>query len=221
MPSNQSFRNGLNFFCLSLLAFAGFGLEIILAFVLEPFFYGRGLNDFSTAENILHWVMTCLLWAGLSYLLIHIAKKKYAFDIFAFRNSMGLGGWLICLGLLTVSVVVSVMSWQGIKVVKELMYNGWLKFMFQYIYYFVETGLFLLIIVFGQKAGELWFRERQVPWGGLLVGLTWGLVHAFTKGDVLVGALSCLSGLMYGVVYLICKKNLYFAYPLIFLMFAL
>lgn len=38
---------------------------------------------------------------------------------------------------------------------------------------------------------------------------------------LLVGMLSCLCGLSYGVVYLICKKNLYLANPLIFLMFAL
>ncbi len=45
------------------------------------------------------------------------------------------------------------------KVLKELHYNGWLKFIFQYIYYVFETGLVLLIIVFGQKAFEKWFHN--------------------------------------------------------------
>ena len=72
--------------------------------------------------------------------------------------------WLIiCLALLTVSIVVSVMNWHRIYIVKELMYNGWLKFILQYILLLGGNRAFALIIVFGLKAGELWFK-------GMLVG---------------------------------------------------
>lgn len=77
------------------------------------------------------------------------------------------------------------------------------------------------IIVFAQEAGESWFKKSNIPWGGVLVSLTWGLAHIFTKGNLLIGILSFLSGLLYGSVYIICKKNIYIAYPIIFLMFAL
>lgn len=39
----------------------------------------------------------------------------------------------------------------GPKVFIELKHNGWLKFVFQYIYYFFEAVLLMLILVFCKK----------------------------------------------------------------------
>lgn len=57
--------------------------------------------------------------------------------------------------------------------------------------------------------------------GGILVAVTWGLSHMFTKGELLTGILSSIDGLLYGILYIACKKNLLIAFPLIFLMFVL
>ncbi|TDT45633.1 hypothetical protein [Fonticella tunisiensis] len=217
----NNFKNGFNFFCLSLCAFAGLGLEALLAFLIEPFIYGKSLNEFSITESILHWVLTCIIWAVVSLVLIKAAKKKYTFDIFSYKSSIGLQNWILCFVLLAISLVIKFISWNGFKVVKEFLSNGWLKFIFQYIYYLFETILFILIIVFAQRAGEVWFRKDNIPWGGILVALTWGLSHIFTKGELLIGILAFFGGLLYGILYLVSKKNIYIAYPLIFLMFVL
>lgn len=218
---NREINEGLAFFYLSMLAFAGLGLEALLAFLVEPLIYGKTLSEFSTIENILHWTLTCVLWLITSYVLIMIARRKLNFDILSQKSRVEIKRLMLCLGLLILSVVISVIEWNGFKVVKELRYHGWLQFIFQYMYYIVETGLFVLIIVFAQQAGEIWFKRSNVPWGGILVALTWGLAHILTKGDLLVGLLSCLGGLLYGCVYLSCKKNLFIAYPIILLMFVL
>lgn len=217
----NAFKNGLSFLLLSLYAFAGLGLEVLLAFLIEPLIYGKSLYDFSLTEIILHWLITCIIWAVISYLLIRAAKGKYIFDIFSYKSSIGLLNWIFCFVLLVISIVISVIDWNGFKVVKEFLYNGWLKFIFQYIYYLFETILVILIIIFGQKAGEIWFKRSNIPWGGILVALTWGIVHIFTKGELSIGVLSSIAGLSYGIIYLVCKKNLYIAYPIIFLMFVL
>jgi len=217
----QKDRKGLPFFLFSLFAFAGLGLEVILAFFIEPFFYGKELNDFSTIENILHWIFTCVLWATVTYLLIKLSKNKLDFDVFSFKEKIGWQRWLLCCIFLAVSIVASIISWNGMKVVKEFLYHGWLKFIFQYLYYAFEVGLFLLIIIFAQSAGEIWFKNEKIPWGGILLALTWGIAHIFTKGDLLVGIYSSLGGILYGGVYLICKKNVLLAYPIILLMFIL
>ena len=71
--------------------------------------------------------------------------------------------------------------------------NGWIKFIFQYIYYFVETALFTLILVYGQKPVKngsakypIW-RIILCPWG-LLIFLS------------IIGLLSMLSGIAYGLI---------------------
>ena len=222
MGKGQSIsERGFTFFLLSLFAFAGLGLEALLAFLIEPLVYGKGLSDFSTAESLLHWIITCVIWGLVSSILMKIAKARLEFDMFSKKPAIGVQRWAFCFGLLAVSMTVSIIDWNGLKVVKEFLYNGWLKFIFQYIYYIFEAVLFILIIVFAQEAGEIWFKKGNIPWGGILVSLTWGLAHIFTKGNLLVGILSFLGGLFYGSVYIISKKNLYIAYPIILLMFIL
>lgn len=217
----NTFKKGYNFLELSLYAFGGLGIEALLAFLIEPLIFNKSLNDFSVTETILHWVITCIIWGGLSYILIRKAKKSYDFNIFSYKDSIRLLNWIICLGLLATTIVISFVGWNGSKVVKEFVNLGLLKFTFQYIYYFFETILFVLIIVFAQKAGETWFNKKSIPWGGIFVALTWGLAHIFTKGDLMAGVYTLIVGLIYGITYLVSKKNLYIAFPLILLMFIL
>lgn len=154
-------------------------------------------------------------------LLIKMARKKFSFNIFSFKDKLNALNWLICLSILVFCFVISIIDWNGLKVVKEFQYNGLLKFIFQYIYYFFETSLVFLIIIFGQKAGEHFFTLINIPWGGLLAGLTWGLIHMLTKGDITIGLLSCLCGVLYGAIYLGAKKNTSVSYVLICLAFIL
>ena len=80
--------------------------------------------------------------------------------------------------------------------------------------------LFLLIIVFGQKACEVWFRRSGIPYGGIICGLTWGLAHAFTK-DLGTGLLGVIVGFAMGGGYLLVNRDLKKAYGMLFLMFVL
>ena len=43
---NREINEGLAFFYLSMLAFAGLGLEALLAFLVEPLIYGKTLMSF-------------------------------------------------------------------------------------------------------------------------------------------------------------------------------
>jgi hypothetical protein len=210
-------HRGSSFLILALLAFGGLGLELLLV-VLEPVLFGKDFADYTTLESVLHWSLTCLVWAAVAFALLR-SSQKLSLNPFSQKDQITAGRWLAAALLLAVSTAVSIWDWNGIKIIKEFAYNGLLKFIFQYIYYIFETVLVLLIIIFGQQAGELWFKSKNVPWGGILVALTWGLVHSFTKGDLLVGLIACFGGLLYGTAYLVVKRNIFIAYPLIFLMF--
>lgn len=160
---------GSDYLSLGLLAFGGLGLEMLLAFLVEPAIYGKQMADWSTRQNILHWSITCIIWGITAFLLIRYAKNKYEFNLFEKAKKMELWQWGTILIAVLFMIMTSYYNWNGFKVLKEFESNGWLKFIFQYIYYIFETGLFTLIIVFGQKAFEKWFRHPNIPYGGILV----------------------------------------------------
>ena len=53
---------GWPFLSYALMAFACLGIELLLAFVLEPLLYGRSMNEWSDLQSISHWVLTCICW---------------------------------------------------------------------------------------------------------------------------------------------------------------
>lgn len=212
---------GISFLLLGLYAFGGLGFEMLLAFIIEPLLYGESLMEFNNLENVLHWLITCFVWLIMVVFLTKISEKKYKFNIFQNKGDISKTNWIICILILLTSFSISFIDWNGFKVLKEFQYNGLLKFVFQYIYYVVETMLVALIIVFGQKAGELWVKNDKIPWGGLLTAITWGAIHILTKGDIKSGLLCGISSILFGIVYLLTKKNIKIAYLLILLMFVL
>lgn len=211
---------GIDFLILALLAFAGLGLELLLAFAIEPVLYGASMREWSDLQNILHWMFTCILWGGTSLVLFWLAKKKYGFDLLQRGDKMAVWQWLLVAAFVVMSLVISYIDWNGSKVVKEFYANGPVKFIFQYLYYIFETFLFMLILIFGQKACEKWFRREAIPYGGILVAMTWGAGHFFTK-DIWTGIVCMIAGLAFGSVYLLVNRDVRKAFPILWLMFVL
>ena len=57
-----------------------------------------------------------------------------------------------------------------------------------------------------------------MPWGGFLTGALWGLFQLLIRQDLLLGILSCVMGVLYGLVYLLVRKNMRWAYPMMVVM---
>lgn len=212
---------GINYLCLALCAFIGLGIEMIYGLLLEPIVYGHQVADWSVSQWIIHWIITCITWGIITYVILEVSKRRYGFDIFIAEGKMKPWQWLCIVLCIVFSLSVTYWDWNGFKVVKEFRYNGLLKFIFQYIYYVFETALFTLIIVYGQKAFELWFKKKNIPYGGIILALTWGLAHIFTKGSILNGLLSALGGFTYGIVYLLVNRDIKKTLPILFIMFML
>lgn len=79
----------------------------------------------------------------------------------------------------------------------------------------------MLIIVYGQKAFEVWFKKANIPYGGIVVALTWGMAHWFTKGSLYAGVFTALGGFCFGVVYLLLNRNIKWTYVALCIMFIL
>lgn len=211
---------GSDFLYLALYAFAGFAFELLLANVIEPMM-GIKIGSMTTMQNIVHWIVTCLFWGIFGWFLIRVSREKYGFDIMAEKSKLGIWQYLLCVLCIVIAAYVQSLDWGGFRPMIEFQKQGALKFVFQYIYYFFETFLFSLIIIFGQRAFELWFKKKNVPYGGIVLGLTWGLAHIFSKGSVMIGLLTALSGFLLGAGYLIVGRDYRKALPLLYIMFVI
>ena len=213
-------KKGFFYLAMALLAFVGIGFEVLLAYGLEPVLYGAQIKDWTVTQNIIHWILTCILWGASAFGVITLAKKKGDFDIFQKGEKVELWKWIVIILIVIGSLVVSYIDWKGFKVVKEFKANGPLKFVFQYIYYCFEVLLVTLILVFSQKAFDEWVKNPYIPYGGIIVALTWGVGHFFTK-DITTGIITMLSGLAFGSVYLLVNRDIKKAYVILWFMFVL
>ncbi|MCL2080539.1 MAG: hypothetical protein FWH16_00400 [Oscillospiraceae bacterium] len=225
MTNNDALKGmGRKYLLLALGALAGLGLEFVVI-GLGYLVFGE-IPGFQSPhwQLILHWTVTCLAWSGAAVLLVRLAKTKMGFDIFKKGEKMKLWQWGAAALAIALSVVISYIGWHmNFKVVREFQANGALRFAFQYLYYMVETVLFLLIIVFGQKALESWTKRTNIPWGGIICGLTWGIAHIISRGffDPANGISSAIGGFMFGAAYLLVNRDIKKAWAVLFLMFVL
>ncbi|MCL1819705.1 MAG: hypothetical protein FWG36_03505 [Oscillospiraceae bacterium] len=215
---------GWKFLLLAFGTFAGICLEYAVI-GLGYLAFGQIISfDGPHWQIIVHWIVTCLVWSGAAVLLVRLAKAKLGFDIFEKGAKMKPWQWCAVVLAIALSVVVSYFDWDmNFKFMAEFRSNGLPRFVFQYLYYFVETVMFLLIIVFGQKAFESWTKKPNIPWGGIVCGLTWGIGHIISRGffDPVNGILSMVSGFMFGAVYLFVNRDIKKAWVVLLLMFAL
>ena len=211
---------GGDYLTLALYAFVGLGMEALYAYLLEPVLYGAPMQEWSNTQIIIHWILICITWGIFAFILIKKSAEKYRFRLLEKGKAMRLWQYGLCVLFILLAYVIDYMVWDGFKVYLEYVNKGLILFTFQYIYYAFETMLFLLIIVFGQKACEVWFHKEQIPYGGIICGLTWGLAHIFTK-NLLTGLLGIVLGFGMGSVYLLVNRDLKKAYVVLFFMFVI
>lgn len=211
---------GMDYLGLGLYAFGGLGMEGVYAYLLEPMLYGASMREWSSAQLIMHWILTCATWGVWAAVLIRTAERKYSFSLTYKGTKLTRARVILCLVFIVAAFLVDYITWGGFKVYLEYAGKGFVLFFFQYVYYAFETMLFLLIIVFGQKACEVWFHRENFPFGGVICGLTWGLAHMFTQ-DILTGMLGLVLGVAMGSVYLVAGRDLRKAYAVMFFMFVL
>ncbi|WP_026520293.1 hypothetical protein [Butyrivibrio sp. FCS006] len=224
------FFQGLDFLSYALEAFAVIGFELLLAYVIEINVYGYDFRSFNMWQSILHWTLTVIVWVfGGLYVIKECARKSGVDLIRNFREKslirgtkeMSLTQWVLLITGTAFCLISTWLDWGGSKVLKEFSKRGPVLFTFQYIYYLAEVFLVLLIIVFGQYAFEKWFKNDKIPYGGIVVALTWGLGHWFTKGSLVTGISTAIGGFVFGGVYLLTRRNLRLSYLFLCIMFIL
>lgn len=214
-------QKGMDYIWLALTAFGGLGLEALYAYLLEPLAYGCGMQDFKTWQVILHWMITCFTWGIVAWYTVRSAEKNCNFFLFTKTRPLKSWQWAAAIGCALVCLGSTYIDWGGSKFLIEFRRLGLLKFTFQYLYYLFEVALFMLIIVYGQKAFEIWFKKPNIPYGGIAVALTWGMGHWLTKGTLAAGLYSAFGGFCFGTVYLLLNRNIKLTYGALCIMFIL
>ncbi len=212
-------------FYLALYAFALVGLELALLAV-EPLL---GLPSDSFLAQIVHWVLTITVWVGGGIGLMAWARHRTDFRLRGDAEPrMGIVRWLAVTALVVATLVVQWMLQGGVlppfaehNALSERFGDaGTVAWLVQVAYYFAELAVIVLIIAFGQRAGEGWFRPKWVPWGGIVLAMTWGLVHFLTQ-DTATGVYGIALSLVMGSVHVLTGKNLLITYPILLVMFIL
>ena len=118
---------GADYLYLALYAFAGIGLELVLAGLIEPLF-GVSLATGTVRQHIIHWVIICIVWLIVGLFLIKLAQRKYEFNLWEHKSK--LKGWqYLGVGIcLVVSVASHYIDWGGFKPFLEFQRLGTLKF---------------------------------------------------------------------------------------------
>lgn len=210
---------GFDYLWCALYACAGVAFELLVAAVEG--LTGIDTRAYTVSQNILHWTITIIGWVLIGLLVIRIGKRTTGFDIWEHREK--LKGWQYgaVAACFAVNIIAKYLDWGGFKVLMEWNERGPLLFAFQYFYYLAEGFLISLIIVYGQKACEQWFHRDRIPYGGILLGLTWGLAHIFSKGSLWVGILAAFGGFLFGMAYIFVNRDYRKALPIITLLFLL
>lgn len=210
---------------LALYAFALIGLELVLLAV-EPVL---GLPPDSVLAHIVHWVLTITVWVGGGIGLLLWALRRTDFRLRGeARLRIGVPRWSAVAALVVVTLAAQWTLQGGVlpplaehnALVERFGDAGTMAWLVQIAYYVAELFVIVLIIGFGQRAGEGWFRSKWVPWGGIILAMTWGLVHFLTQ-DAATGIYGVALSLVMGTVHTLTGKNLLITYPILLAIFIL
>lgn len=62
-------------------------------------------------------------------------------------------------------------------------------------------------------------KKSPVPWGGLLLCCTWGMIHILSKGSIKTGIFTMLFSILFGEIYILLERNTKYSYLAIALAF--
>ena len=214
------FKKNVGFILLALLAFLGLCAEFVLM-LIEQHVNGMDIAQWSVSQLIQHWQIIIPVWLIVSVVVILLSKILCSFNVFEPHSTPS--GWQLILGIVLpviFAVVVSIIG-GGPGFVRTFKAASLTFFTLQNIYYLLEMLLSGLIISLSQQAiTDSSGKRNMFPWGGLVLGLTWGLGHYITKGDVSIALIAFVIAIFFGLIFNLTGKDLKKACPLMYLVFA-
>ncbi|GKX32280.1 hypothetical protein SH1V18_47600 [Vallitalea longa] len=230
MKSNE--LGGMDYFSLGLLIFLALGMDIVVSFIDKLIWQDNiGMENFFSNQwyvLVVHWMIVIILWIIGGVLAYKWLKRRSNInDIISFEIRKDLLP-MISLAIVA-SILITVFEWiissqplpQFYREFSSFYRNhgevAFIVWIFQNIYYLVESMLVVLLLALMQKVGELWFKNTVFPFGGIGLLLTWGLGH-LSKG--LASCIwICLFCLIFGWLFVKAKRRWWPSLIFLFLQF--
>ncbi len=218
---------------MAVLVFLTLAMEVAVL-LLESAAYGAAPS--ALWQHCIHWTLTCAAWgAGLT--LVHrFARRRELFGPEGQAEGQTEGRlrprqWAALTAVTAAGVLFMTANWDMTfkplaewgRFVERFSGMGTVGFLFQYLYYLVESAIILTVIMLGQRAGECFFsrgRQTLFPWGWLLCSLLWGFPHLLTK-DWETAVLSVGLSLLFELAYLAAGRKKWTAYAAVAVIFLL
>ena len=206
-----------NYLWLSLLSFGAFMLEFFSIFVIESAFLNVDIWNYTTNQRSIHHIIMVFMWAVVIVMLLFFSRKYFNFP--SGRNKeekISLKNWLITFACLIGCKILTFIDWHTLKIIGEAQNKNTYQFLTQYLYYIFEVMLVILIIIYGQKAIEtLLKKESPIPFGGIILAMTWGAFHFVSRGvglEIWNGISTMIFSVLSGVMYLRLNRKCLYSY---------
>lgn len=215
---NNKEKNNISindYFSNAMLVFLALGLDVVVSIGINKLI---PLNIWY--KKIIANSTTIVIWIIAIVLTYKYIRSNNIKNIVTLNLNKKIMAWFTVIFLLLITTNLIIKSGnlpQFISEFTKLKYKykeyGVHIYIVQNIYYLLEAMLITLIIVFGQRWGELKFKNIRIPYGSIVLCLSWGLVHILIQ-DISTGAFAIISSLIVGIGFLLCKKNLVLTYIL-------
>lgn len=207
--------------------FICFGAEKLVS-LFEVFLYGHNLVRVELIPSVLHWTITGTIWLFCTYFIYQYLVRKIDYDVLQLKKTPSDLQFAFAMTIVLIIVFINFMLLgQKLQSVQEFfdLYNIFgLKciptMVVEYFFYACETTLVVMMVILGQKVGELISSYKGFPWGGLFLAITWGVTRLLIHGNAF-GVVCFIASFLYGVIYLLMRKNIRYSYLLIFCMFVI
>jgi len=202
---------------LSLLLFGAFMLEYFSIFVIEFMILHVDIWNYTANQKSVHCIIMVFIWAVVVVMVLFFSRKYFHFPSRKDKeDKLSLKNGIIAFACLIGCKILTFIDWHTLKVVGEVQGKNKYQFCAQYLYYIFEVMLVLLIIIYGQKAFEtLLKKESPIPFGGMILAVTWGAFHFVSRGvglEIWNGISTMIFSVLSGVMYLSLNKKCLYSY---------
>lgn len=204
----------------ALWVFLALSMDIVVHMIVSNL-----MQDGTLLRDIVGKSITTIIWLITIIIVCRYNKKNNIFSIKSSKKNIV--NMLLYVGVAITIIIVNILL-KGLGTIQLFheftLYTGKystpgiIVFIIQILYYFCEAALAIFIVIFGQAWGEKKYGKPVIPFGGIVMAITWGAIHFLSK-DVIVGFYGMGISLLIGTGYIAIKKNPVWGYILALILF--